>query len=60
MRGSAVLGVVGAGGIGMVIDAAMNLFQWDRVAVMLVAIFAVVVLAEPDRHLNPQAHHLRQ
>jgi phosphonate transport system permease protein len=24
----------------------MNLFQWDRVAVILIAIFAVVVLAE--------------
>jgi phosphonate transport system permease protein len=46
VRESAVLGLVGAGGIGMAIDTAMNLFQWERVAVMLVAIFAVVVLAE--------------
>ena len=46
VRESAVLGLVGAGGIGMAIDSAMNLFQWDRVAVMLVAIFAVVVIAE--------------
>jgi phosphonate transport system permease protein len=46
VRESAVLGFVGAGGIGMALDAAMNLFQWDRVAVILVAIFAVVVLAE--------------
>jgi phosphonate transport system permease protein len=46
VRESAVLGLVGAGGIGMTLDSAMNLFQWDRVAVMLVAIFAVVVLAE--------------
>ena len=46
MRESAVLGLVGAGGIGMALDAAMNLFQWDRVALILVAIFAVVVVAE--------------
>ena len=46
VRESAVLGLVGAGGIGMAIDSAMNLFQWDRVAVMLVAIFAVVLIAE--------------
>lgn len=46
VRESAVLGLVGAGGIGMVLDTAMNLFQWDRVAVILVAIFVVVALAE--------------
>jgi phosphonate transport system permease protein len=46
VRESAVLGLVGAGGIGMAIDSAMNLFQWERVALMLVAIFAVVLVAE--------------
>jgi phosphonate transport system permease protein len=46
VRESAVLGLVGAGGIGMAIDTAMNLFQWERVALMLVAIFAVVLIAE--------------
>ncbi|MBM3357455.1 MAG: phosphonate ABC transporter, permease protein PhnE [Betaproteobacteria bacterium] len=46
VRESAVLGLVGAGGIGMAIDTAMNLFRWERVALMLVAIFTVVVLAE--------------
>ena len=46
VRESAVLGLVGAGGIGMAIDSAMNLFQWNRVALMLVAIFAVVLIAE--------------
>lgn len=46
VRESAVLGLVGAGGIGMVLDTAMNLFQWDRVATVLLAIFAVVVAAE--------------
>ncbi len=46
VRESAVLGLVGAGGIGMVLDTAMNLFQWDRVATVLLAVFAVVVVAE--------------
>ena len=46
VRESAVLGLVGAGGIGMALDTAMNLFQWDRVATVLFAIFAVVVIAE--------------
>ena len=46
VRESAVLGLVGAGGIGMALDTALNLFQWDRVAMVLVAIFAVVIVAE--------------
>lgn len=46
VRESAVIGLVGAGGIGMAIDSAMNLFQWQRVALMLVVIFVVVLLAE--------------
>ena len=36
----------GAGGIGMALDTAINLFQWDRVALILVTIFAVVIVAE--------------
>ena len=46
VRESAVLGLVGAGGIGMALDTALNLFQWTRVATVLAAIFAVVVIAE--------------
>lgn len=46
VRESSVLGLVGAGGIGMALESAMNLFQWERVAVMLIAIFVVVILAE--------------
>lgn len=46
VRESAVLGLVGAGGIGMTLDSALNLFQWERVALILVAIVAVVVIAE--------------
>lgn len=46
VRESAVLGLVGAGGIGLVLDSAMNFFQWTRVATILLAIFAVVIIAE--------------
>ena len=46
VRESAVLGLVGAGGIGMALDSALNLFQWERVAVILAAIFVVVIVAE--------------
>jgi len=46
VRESAVLGLVGAGGIGMALDSALNLFQWPLVAVILAAIFAVVIVAE--------------
>ncbi|MET0507940.1 MAG: phosphonate ABC transporter, permease protein PhnE [Burkholderiaceae bacterium] len=46
VRESAVLGLVGAGGIGMALDTALNLFQWDRVALVLISIFVIVVVAE--------------
>jgi phosphonate transport system permease protein len=46
VRESAVLGLVGAGGIGVVLDDAINYFQWDRVATVLLAILAVVAVAE--------------
>ncbi len=46
VRESAVLGLVGAGGIGMAMDTAMNLFRWDQVAVVLLCIFLVVIVAE--------------
>ncbi len=46
VRESAVLGIVGAGGIGMALDTALNLFQWNRVAVVLIAIFAIVIVIE--------------
>jgi phosphonate transport system permease protein len=46
VRESAVLGLVGAGGIGVVLDDAINFFQWGRVATVLLAILAVVIVAE--------------
>ena len=46
IRESAVLGLVGAGGIGVALETALNLLYWDQVAVVLIAIFVVVILAE--------------
>lgn len=46
MREFTGFGLLGVGGIGMAINAATDLFQWERVALMLVAIFAVVIVAE--------------
>lgn len=46
VRESAVLGIVGAGGVGMALDTALNLFQWPRVATVLVSIFAIVIVTE--------------
>ena len=46
IRESSVLGLVGAGGLGMIMNAAIDTFQWDRVAVILLTIFAVVVIGE--------------
>ena len=46
VRESSVLGLVGAGGLGMIMNAAIDMFQWERVAVILLTIFAVVVIGE--------------
>lgn len=41
-----MLGLVGAGDIGAVLDDALNFFRWDRTATVLPAMFTVVILAE--------------
>jgi phosphonate transport system permease protein len=46
IRESAVLGLVGAGGIGMAFDTALNLFNWGQVSTVLLSIFTVVVIIE--------------
>jgi phosphonate transport system permease protein len=46
VRESAVLGLVGAGGIGMALNAAIDLIQWQRVALILFTIFVVVIIIE--------------
>ncbi|MEO3428611.1 phosphonate ABC transporter, permease protein PhnE [Pelagibius sp. CAU 1746] len=46
VRESAVLGLVGAGGIGVALDQALDTFYWDKVSTVLLSIFAVVIAAE--------------
>ncbi|MFT2110828.1 hypothetical protein [Marinomonas sp. 2405UD68-3] len=41
-----MLDLVGAGGIGVVLSDSMNLFEWLRVAIALLAIFVVVTVVE--------------
>ena len=44
IRDSTVLGLVGAGGLGLLISESMSLFQWGRLATLFIALVAVVVL----------------
>ena len=46
IRESAVLGLVGAGGIGVALDSAMNNLYWDQVGLILAVIFVVVIATE--------------
>lgn len=46
IRESAVLGLVGAGGIGVALDAALSNLYWDQVGLILAVIFAVVIITE--------------
>ena len=46
VRESSVIGLVGAGGIGVALDTALNLFRWHQVAMILACIFLVVIAAE--------------
>ncbi|MDP7209067.1 MAG: hypothetical protein QF523_04235, partial [Acidimicrobiales bacterium] len=46
VRASVVLGLVGAGGIGRVVEAQRQFFRFDRVLGMLVIIFVVVWVIE--------------
>ncbi len=42
IRDSTILGLVGAGGLGLLLSEAMSLFQWGRLATLLLAIVAMV------------------
>lgn len=46
IRESAVLGLVGAGGIGVVLDASLNNLAWRQVGLTLAVIFVIVMAAE--------------
>lgn len=42
VRDSTILGLVGAGGLGLLLSEAMSLFQWGRLATLLLAIVLMV------------------
>ena len=44
IRDSTILGLVGAGGLGLLLSEAMSLFQWGRLTTLLIAIVAMVTL----------------
>lgn len=46
IRESAVLGLVGAGGIGLQLEASMNNLAWSQVSMILLAIFSLVLVSE--------------
>jgi phosphonate transport system permease protein len=46
IRESTILGLVGAGGIGLKLNASINTLSWDEVAVILLLILGTVVVSE--------------
>ena len=46
IRESTVLGLVGAGGIGLQLSASLNVLAWPQVSLILIVILAAVVLGE--------------
>lgn len=46
IRASAVIGLVGAGGIGLVLDTQRKFFAYDRVMAVVVVLFVIVFLIE--------------
>jgi phosphonate transport system permease protein len=44
IRDSTILGLVGAGGLGLLISEAVSLFQWSRLATILLVVVALVSL----------------
>jgi phosphonate transport system permease protein len=45
-RSSVVLGLVGAGGIGIELKVAMDMFEYDQAATIILFVFALVLLVE--------------
>lgn len=42
IRDSTILGMIGAGGLGLLLSEAVSLFQWDRLATVLLVVVALV------------------
>ena len=46
IRESAILGLVGAGGIGLQLQASMSVLAWNQVSLILLVILGTVVVSE--------------
>jgi phosphonate transport system permease protein len=46
LRASAILGLVGAGGLGQYLEQSMKMFAWDEVATILIALFLTVTAVD--------------
>ena len=46
IRESTVLGLVGAGGIGIQLDASISTLAWTQVSLILIVILATVIVSE--------------
>ena len=46
IRESTVLGLVGAGGLGVKLESALNTLAWPKVTMLLLVIFATVAVSE--------------
>lgn len=51
VRGSVILGLVGAGGIGVELKVAFDLFAYDTASTIIISIFVLVVLVEQVSNL---------
>lgn len=61
VRDSTVLGLIGAGGLGLLISEAVSLFQWGRLATILLAIVALVVTFDAfSRKVRHQINRSRE
>jgi ABC-type phosphate/phosphonate transport system permease subunit len=53
IRDSAVLGLIGAGGLGLLVSEATSLFQWGRLATLLIALVLLVTAVDAaSRHIR--------
>ena len=46
LRESSVLGLVGAGGIGVILQGAIDTFNWPEVSMVLIAVLSLVIVGE--------------
>jgi phosphonate ABC transporter permease subunit PhnE len=53
IRDSTILGLIGAGGLGLLISEAVSLFQWSRLATLLIVVVALVMTFDAvSRHIR--------